>query len=187
MTPDDQEIKPQLPKKKSAKPADLRKRELKSTKREGGVPILEKKKKKSKKWWWIGGGVVVAFFAAVFLTPRIGTIHYGICKTYLELHDPYPEFLEYVQSYESGNLVVIDYNRTDGFGQRTLNQIRCVFKKEGNTNEIARIDVNGKANIYEMESEAMIKKFNLGIMAILTNKPSLVMPKGFPEDIKDYK
>ncbi len=173
-------------KKKPVRPADPRKRELKSAKRKGGVPILEKKNK-SKKWWWIGGGFVIAFFAAVFLTPRIGTIHYGICKTYLELHDPYPEFLEYVQGYDDGTLVVIDYNRTDGFGQRTLNQIRCVFKTEGNINEISRIDVNGKSNIYEMEDPKQVEKFNLGISAILKNKPSLMMPKGFPEDIKDYK
>ncbi len=174
-------------KKRPARQPDSRKRELKSAKRKGGVPILEKKKKKSRKWWWIGAGVIAAFFAAVFLTPRIGTIHYGICKTYLELHDPYPGFIEYMQGYDERNLVVIDYNRVDGFGQRTLNQLRCIFKTEGNTNEISRVDLNGKANVYEMEDPKKVEKFNLGISAILQNKPSLVMPKGFPEDIKDYK
>lgn len=188
MTPEDLDSEQaDISPKKVGKSSEPRKRELKSVKRKDGVPILQKPKKKSRKWWWIGGGFTVAFFAAVFLTPKIGTIHYGICKTYLELHEPYPSYLEYVQGYDSGNLVVIDYNRIDSFGQRSLNQIRCIFKSEGDVNEISRIDVNGKTNIHPMESQDEIDKFNRGIPAILQNPPSLIMPDGLPDDIKEYR
>ena len=172
--------------KRSAK-SESRKRELKSTKRKGGVPVLQKPKKKSRKWWWICGGLVVAFFAAVFLTPKVGTIHYGICKTYLELHDPYPSSLEYVQGYDVDNLVVIDYNRIDSFGQRSLNQIRCVFKIEGDVNQISRVDVNGKSNVYDMEKPEEVQRFNRGLPAIMQYSPSLIMPRGLPDDIKEYR
>lgn len=182
---DETEISP-ISKPKGPK-SDSRKRELKSVKRKDGVPILKKPEKKSKKWWWIGGGLIVAFFAAVFLVPRIGTIKYGICKTFVELHDPYPDSLEYVQAFENDNVVTIDYNRTDSFGQRTLNQMRCVFKREGNLTELSSVDLNGKNNSYPMEAPEEVKKFNRGIPALLQNKPSLVMPKGMAEDIKDYR
>lgn len=164
-----------------------RKRELKSAKRKGGAPALKKKPKKSKKWWWIGFGAVVLFFTAVFLAPKIGTIRYGICKTYIELHDPYPGFIGYVQAEEYGDQVIIDYNRTDAFGQRTLNQMRCNFRPEGLTAYIASVDLNGKANVYPLESKEAIDKFNEGVTSLLENQPSLIMPKGFPDDIKDYK
>lgn len=166
-----------------SKPA---KRELKSAKRKDGVPAIQKAKKKRAKWPWIIVGIVVLFLALGFM-PRVGTIRYGICKAFIELNDPYPGFLEYVQAYENDNVVTIDYNRTDAFGQRTLNQMKCTFNLEENPNEIAKADLNGRANVYPLEDAANIAKFNLGVPALLQNKPKLTMPRGLPDDIKDYK
>lgn len=174
-------------KKPPSKKGELGKRELKSVKRKQGVPILKKKPKKTKIWWYAGAVVVVALILAVIFVPKIGTIRYGICKTYIEMHDPYPESLEYVQAYENGNLVSIDFNRIDSFGQRSLNQMRCVFKTDTNPNEIATVDLNGKSYVYPLEAQDEIDKFNTGVPALMQKKPSLVMPKGLPEDIKKYR
>lgn len=174
------------PDKKKPKKPEVRKRELKSAKRKEGVPVLKKKAKRSKKWWWIGGVFFAAFITAALLVPRMGTIRYGICKTYIELHDPYPESLEFMQASEEGNLVIIDYNRTDSFGQRTLNQLRCVFDPAPNSVALMRVDWNGKAKS-PIEDPAEVKKFNKGIPALLQTKPDLTMPRGLEEDVKDYR
>ena len=161
------------------------KRALKSAPRKGGVAPL-KKQKRRKKWLMIGGSAVVLFFLAVFLTPPFGSIRYGICKTYVELNDPYPQSLQFVQAEEIGTAVILDYNRIDSFGQRTLNQIRCIFNEDPRIVLLTRIDVNGRNEKSPLESEDLIKKFNTGIPALIARNPSLVLPDGLPRNIKDY-
>lgn len=162
------------------------KRNLKTTRSKKGVTPLQRKKSRAK-WFWIGGGAFIAFMLAVFLTPPYGTERFGICKTFVELSDHYPKFLEFVQAYEEDPVVIIDYNRIDSFGQRSLNQIRCYFKDAPNTYELSRVDINGKARKYSQEDPAYVEKFNAGVPSLLVTTPSLKLPPGLPTDIKDYR
>lgn len=171
-----------------AKPAitETVKRDLKTSRSKKGVAPLQKKKSRAR-WFWAAGIAFILFLLAVFLTPPYGTERYGICKTFVELSDPYPKFLEFVQAYEEDLTVIIDYNRIDSFGQRSLNQIRCYFKEPPDSYELRRVDINGKARTYSQEDPAYIENFNAGVPSLLVKTPSLVMPPGLPQDIKDYR
>ena len=167
------------------KKKEVQKRTLKSTPRKDGVPPLKKPKSK-KKWFWGLGAAIVVFLAAAILTPKIGTVRYGICKTFVELHDPYPQSLEFVQSEEIGSVVILDYNRVDSFGQRSLNQIRCFFTDDP-IPMLKKVNVNGKGVVVPQEDPEVVKEFNVGIPALMKDKPSLIMPKGLPDDIKNFR
>ncbi len=175
------------PKKPKPKP-EPKKRELKSAKRKDGIQPLKKPKKKRSKWFWAG---IVAFLfvvMAVILNPPHGTINFGLCKAFVEMNDPYPASLEYVQAEEYGNLTILDYNKIDSFGQRTLNQIRCTFKDDPQKGlQLDKVDINGKASKPPQEGQDYIDRFNIGISAILNSHPNLVLPYGLPQKIKDYK
>lgn len=169
----------------SPKTPNVEKRKLKSTRRKGGVAPLQKGKSRAK---WIWGSVIglVILIVIVALTPPFGTARFGICKIFVEMSDPYPEFLEFVQAYEEDVMVVLDYNRTDSFGQRSLNQIRCIFKSD-DPYLLSRVDINGRSRKYGVEEPAYIDKFNKGVPSILANSPSLKLPPGLAEEIKDYR
>jgi len=177
--------RPGAGKKKKPEP---QKRELKSKKRVAPLSPMKKAKRRRNR---IALGVLlgVAFITSLFFLPRFGTARYGICKVYLELHDPYPSFLEYVAAEEYGGAVIIDYNKTDAFGQRTLNRIRCNFNTTDpeKSMEMVSVDVNGRLYESPIESPEEIKKFAPGIPSLLVNKPSAVLPKGLPANVKDYK
>ena len=172
--------------KKPAEQAEPKKRALKTTRSKKGVTPLQRQKSRAK-WFWAAGIAFIVFMLAVFLTPPYGTERFGICKTFVELSDPYPQFLEFVQAYEEDRMVVIDYNRIDSFGQRSLNQIRCFFKDAPNAYELSRVDINGKARKYHQEDPAYVQKFNAGVPSLLVKTPSLVMPPGLSQDVKDYR
>ena len=173
------------PKPKKPEP---KKRELKSKKRAAPLSPMKKKRRRRKR---IALGVIlgVGFITSLFFLPHFGTPQYGICKTYVELHEPYPSFLEFVAAEEYVGLIIIDYNKTDAFGQRTLNRIRCNFNTTdpAYSAQLTSVDVNGRLYKAPMEDPEEIKKFDPGIPSLLVNKPSLIFPKGLPQDIKDYR
>ena len=189
-TEDNAPVTPPQPKgaRPKTKKPEPKKRELKSKKRVAPLSPMKKKRRRRKR---IAIGVIIgiAFITSLFFLPRFGTVKYGICKTYVELHDPYPQFLEFVAAEEYVGLVILDYNKTDAFGQRTLNRIRCTFntKDPNYSAQLTGVDVNGRLYKAPMEDPAEIKKFDPGIPSLLVNKPGLILPKGLPEDIKDYK
>lgn len=177
--------------KNSSEAKPVKKRALRTSARKdvknGKTP--QPKKRVSRKKKIIFGVVGVVIFLIILAgMPRTGTIRYGLCKTFIELNDPYPESLEFVQAVEDGNNVFVDYIKVDGFGQRTLNQTRCFFKDDPVTHfKLDRVDVNGKNSKPAQEDPAVIAKFNAGILALIANKPDLTLPYGLPEDIEDFK
>lgn len=145
-------------------------------------------KKRSKKPFIIGGVIfMVIALIIISLIPKKGGIYYGLCKSFVELNDPYPQSLEWVMAYESGTAVILDYNKTDAFGARTLNQIRCFFKDGGNNKiELDRVKVNGKTDA-PLGNQTNIDRFNRGIIALIKHPPDLTLPSGLPQNVKDYK
>lgn len=152
------------------------------------APPVDPKKKK-KRLYWIGGGTFFFLIVLMALMPLQGSVQYGICKVYNELNEPYPDQLVYV-SVEDGNPVRIYYKKVDPFGVESVNTIECSFKPDAAgapTTQLTKVDINGKARIYEAESPAAIKRFNSGIPAILDNMPDLTLPNFSLDDIKAYK
>ncbi len=172
---------------KSAEPA-VAKRKLKSEAVKNYDQNFVVPKKKPFKRYVIGiGAVLFAFIITLMLMPPYGTIRFGLCKSFVELNDPYPQFLEWVTAQESGMAVIIDYNRTDAFGQRTLNQIRCFFKEDPKKGLLLdRVNINGD-NEFPQEGKDYVDRFNMGVLSLLQNQPSVIRPRGQTTDVKNFR
>jgi hypothetical protein len=149
-----------------------------------------KKKKPGRTKLYIGGGVglFALLIAIVAMFPNYGTINYGICKTYVELYEPYPPAIKWVWAWDDrASTVGIGYKRTDPFGIELSYEITCTVKTDENDNiTLESVDINGKRQ-YPQESAEAIKKFNVGLYGLFAYPPDLTMPSDFPADIKDYR
>ncbi len=151
---------------------------------------------KAKKKWTkgqkigLGVGIFIAFIVFLFTFPNYGTIKYGICKTFIELQEPYPQSIQIINAYEEidyNDSVTISYKKIDPFGLEALNDIQCFFETNNQHVILKRVDINGKKKIYPQESEEIIRRFNLGLQAIINHPPNLVMPYTTTDDIKSFR
>ena len=169
-------------------PRTAEKRELKTNIKGQYNPNYVRPKKKSIKKYIFGFvGFLILSIIILAMIPAKGSIRFGLCKTFLELNDPYPQFLEWVTLQESGLGVILDYNRTDAFGGRTLNQIRCIFNQdEKGALYLERVNIN-RDRVSPLEDKLIIDRFNAGIKAIIANPPDLTYPAGMPANVKNYR
>ncbi len=149
------------------------------------------KQSKLKKWGKIIGLVLVAAFLILYYFPYYGTIKYGICRTYIELQEPYPASIQYINAVEDltyTNTVTISYKKVDPFGLEALNEMQCFFQDtpEGAI-VLTKVDINGKKRSYPQEDPEIVKEFNKTIPAIQAYPPSLIMPYLLSNDIKEYR
>lgn len=148
------------------------------------------KKMNWKKWAAIGGGVFLLLIVGVFFFPYYGTVKYGVCRTYVELQEPYPSEIQFIHAVEDSysNTVVISYKKIDPFGLEAMNDIQCTFEGTPYVDlKITKIDINGRKRTYPQEDPEIIRKFNMTIPSIEANPGSLVMPYLLSNDIKDYR
>ena len=142
-----------------------------------------------KKLYWAGGLSFFGLIVLMALSPTQGSIRYGICRVYVELNDLYPKEITYL-SVEDGDPVKIFYKKVDPFGVSSVNSVECYFKRDSSgafLNELSKVDINGKFRVYEAEKPENIKRFNVGIPAILENPPNLDLPSFSQDDISRYK
>lgn len=162
---------------------------VKSTFEESANPDGQKPKKSQKKRN-IAIGVVFALFVLMYMVyvPQ-ATIHYGVCKTYIELNEPYPEKLRYINLEDMGDVTRVYYRRTDPFGIVSINFIDCKFKVEDGTVTpyLSSVDINGKYRTYQAEEPARIDRFNVSIPAIIASHPDLSWPYFPLDDVKLYR
>lgn len=145
--------------------------------------------KTKKKLYWAGGATFFLLIIMMALTPRQGSMHYGICRVYIELNELYPKQVKYL-SVEDGDPVKIFYKKIDPFGVDSVNLMECYFKRDSSgafLDELSKVDVNGKFRVYEAEKPENIKRFNTGIPAILDNPPDLTLPDFSQDNIAQYK
>lgn len=151
--------------------------------------------KKTKKFTWKKGvaifvGLIVFIFAFMWFFPYYGTMKYGICRTYIELNEPYPQSIQFVDAIEDNdyNMVTISYKKIDPFGLEALNEMVCQFDtREDGLLQLKSVDINGKKRKYPQEDPELIKKFNETIPSIYSYPPNLIMPYITSTDIKDYR
>lgn len=147
-----------------------------------------KEKLRNKKMMWGGGAFVVALLLFLIFAPRNGSTQYGICKTLVEMNEPYPDQIKIHALEDDEQTVRIYYSSIGTFGEHRSNDIRCIFKtdKDGNVlYELDKVDLNGKKK-YDIESPDYIKRFNAGVDAIVESKPDLEIPYSDLDDITQY-
>jgi hypothetical protein len=145
-------------------------------------------KKNFIKWGAIAVGVLVLGVFGTMLIPYTGTINYGICKIYLEQSEPYPDRIRMASVYEEAGYVYIFFRRTDSFGYQSMNTLECFLgNDEAGNLFVKKVDLNGKNRKYPMEDEGRVKKFNVGIPAIIANPPDLTKPYYPIETLEDMK
>lgn len=148
--------------------------------------------KKRKLYIWGGVTVFVLLLSTMFMSPR-GSLQYGICKTFVELSEPYPlevRPLSVDDFVPIGGPVKINYKKIDPFGIESVNTIECTFKRDAAgqaTTELLKVDINGKSRPYIAESPEYIARFNKGLSAFGSYRPDLILPDSTLDNISEYK
>lgn len=130
------------------------------------------KKKKTKKGRWKIFVLVAVILVGVFVwygtQPIKGTIHVGICRSFIELKLEYPDTLRLsaIDSFES--TLRIFYTFTDAFGGQRSSIIECTFNPDTTLKEIV-IDRQ------KIPAEK-VQAFNATIPYIVAANPDLVVP-----------
>lgn len=150
---------------------------------------VDKKKKRNRKLWWSGGGFLLFCLAIYALYKPQATIHYGVCKVYLELNEPYPQKMKYLAMEDFGQMVRVIYRKIDSFGLVSVNVAECTFKIENNrvTPYLLSVDINGKYKTYRAEEPARIEAFNKSVPVIEQNPPDLSIPYFPLNDMSRYR
>lgn len=139
-------------------------------------------------------GLMLLFVIWAAFQPRQGSLQFGICRTFVELIEPYPQELkvlgaeDYVADYGE-NRVIIFYRSTDTFGEKKSNTINCIFNTDEQGNifpTLKSVDINRKRT-YEAENPEHIKSFNQGIPALLENSLDVGIPYFDLDDITTYR
>lgn len=149
---------------------------------------LKKKKKKSRRMK-IGAGIFVFLFIFIGMQPRMGSIQYGICKVFVELNEPYPSEIKILAVEDYTQVVRIYYSSIGISGEQKSNSIDCAFNVDeaGNVSpELKAVNINGKKP-YEAEKPEYIKRFNMGVQAIVDNPPDLALPDYDLGNIAGYR
>jgi hypothetical protein len=150
----------------------------------------KKKKRSWKKGVAITFGILVLLIVGLYFFPYYGTINYGICRTFVELQEPYPQSIKFINAEEDPytNSVTISYKKIDPFGLEAMNEIQCFIRTDENgAVSLQKVDINGKKRHYPQEDPEVIRKFNVGLIGLFAYPPSLVMPYRMSNDIKDYR
>ncbi len=120
-------------------------------------------------------------YAVYFLfKPFTGTLPYGICKTFIELHVPYPEtiLLSEVSTTRKGG-VRIWFAYIDSFGSYRLEPFVCVFRANAQGATYLAEAKLGKLDIDPVKVEL----FNKAIPYLATNPPDLTIPTPIPDSL----
>ncbi len=151
-------------------------------------PAKQNKKSRKVLIWTSGTFVVLLGLLVMFYAPQ-ATIHYGVCKIYLELNEPYPEQIKYLALDDLGDSVRVIYRKIDPFGSVSVNIATCTFRVEDGvvTPYLTAVDVNGKNKTYEMEKKEHVEAFNKSVPTIEAYPPDLTIPYFPLDDISEYR
>ncbi|MCB9988208.1 MAG: hypothetical protein H6868_02610 [Rhodospirillales bacterium] len=147
-----------------------------------------KTKKKTPGWMYLAGGAGALLILVIWwgMQPLRGSVHYGICKTFVETQLAYPSTLS-VSSYDQfGPAVRIYLNYFDPFGEYKQTLVRCVFQKDENTGQITLLLDKVKIGRIDVDQEKLWA-FNETVPTILQYEMDLSVPRPPGEDIEDLK
>lgn len=135
----------------------------------------------------LGGLILVTAIVVWGMMPRKGTVYYGACKTYVELHMHFPHTMEILNVVERGPEVRIQYNQIDAYGQFTFNEVVCKFKSNDQGNIVLDSVNLNRGTQYPMEKDNKIAQFNEVIDIVLKKPPDLTLPPPMPQNIENFR
>ncbi len=162
------------------------------------TPAAIPKKKGMEKKLIKGAGIVFGLFFLLVIWAafqlRQGSTQFGICRAFVELGEAYPQELRILGAEDNvadygDNRVIIFYRSTDTFGEKKSNTILCTFETDENGNVLTTlksVDINRKST-YEIEKPEHVKRFNVGVPALLKNGLDIGIPYYDLDDIKTYR
>jgi len=140
---------------------------------------------KEKKIFFFGGGGVLIIFLFLLLSscqPEKGSIVFGVCSAFLELHTPYPHTLDYKEVEWSNWAVRIYFTSIDPFGSYRLEMLECGFAPDEKMGfRVARIERNR-----EPVDPKIIENFNKTLPSIAAGDPYLVLPPNWKNPLLDH-
>ena len=131
----------------------------------------------------LGGLFLVVIIAAMLIAKPQGSMMYGICKTFIELHVPYPAYLTMTEVRQFPKAVRIYIMYTDAYGTNKSEEIECSFMMhptKGAQAEQIFID-------REPLEPGVLERFNESVSAIVNAEPDLTLPPRNDGTIKSLK
>ena len=135
----------------------------------------------------LGGVIFIVALTVWSMMPRKGSVYYGACKTYVELHMHYPYTMKVLNVIERGPTVRMHYNQIDAYGQFTFNEVVCKFKRNDNGNIVLDSVNLNRGTEYPLEKADEIEEFNDVISIVLKKPPDLTLPPPRPDNIEDFR
>jgi len=133
-----------------------------------------KKKKDKKRNIFLGIAGAVGLIIWWGTQPLVGTMQYGVCKTFIETQLYYPRTLRINSVSDFDRSLRVYYTYIDPFGQSRMDFTECTFAPtSGGTGNmiISSIEMNRQP-----VSQEKLDAFNQTIPAILAYPPDLIIP-----------
>ncbi|PZQ49137.1 MAG: hypothetical protein DI551_00355 [Micavibrio aeruginosavorus] len=127
----------------------------------------------------LGVVILIVLLSIYGCQPKEGSMAYGICSTFLELHTQYPHTLKYTDLEGSRTAVRIYFTSTDPFGQYKPEMIECKF---GPDEKMGMKLVDVLWNRKPMDPK-VVSKFNLTLPIIISSDPYLVLPPAWENQL----
>ena len=149
--------------------------------------VKEEKQKKQKSFMKRGGIalaiLLVGYFVYYLMQPYKGSMAFGVCKVFIELHVQYPTTLKLSSVEEFSTSVRVWYTHTDSFGEYIMEPIQCYFKADDTYGFIL-----DKVTIRRREfDQQVVDDFNNSIGVVFANPPDLTIPYPLDNVLKNLK
>lgn len=141
------------------------------------------KKKTSRKNLYLYGGIgAVVLIMATFIFssgPRQGSLFYGVCATFLELHVQHPKTIEHKIVEQYARAIRIYFTHIDSFGQRRLQFIECSVKQDAQRGTLIDKVLIDRQPVEQEKVEA----FNGSLNVFGEYQPDLTLPRNRRSDV----
>lgn len=130
----------------------------------------------------IGGILVISVVVYMATRPPVGSLRYGICKTFLELYESYPEYLNFTAVYEESFGAMIDYTTVTETGDLKLSTAECTYQFNDSGARLVKVTIDGKPL-----DPKYAREFNDILPVLYTYAPDTILPEPLPYNLVDLK
>jgi len=122
---------------------------------------------------FLGFVFLVSLFTWWGIQKPQGTIHVGICRSFVELHLRYPETLKITAVENINNAIRLYYTATGPFGEFKSDMMECGFAQNNQTGAIVLDSATLNRNPLPKDD---VDRFSRTIPIVVLFKPDLTLP-----------